>query len=79
MIQLKNTVGCRIVSGEENDALRITNKELARRRRPNKTQIARVKSYLRQFGIKTDVPQFDSVGEMEIWKLAQVKKGLNTY
>ena len=66
-------IGQAIISGNEDDYNRIQEKESARKQPPTEEQIVLLRQFLREFRIKTPLPHFATVCEMDQWKTKQVK------
>lgn len=62
-----------IISGDEFDCMRVQRSEQSRKRKPTEGEIVLLRQYLRDFKIKTTIPSFSTVAEMESWKIKQVK------
>ena len=68
-----SSYGQSIISGDDTDYIFVQEKIQSRKLPPTTGQIKALKRYLKDFKIKVSIPQFDTVAEMESWKIKQVK------
>lgn len=68
-----NTYGQSIISGDQFEYEQTQGKEQSCKLPPSKDQIKALKRYLKDFEIKVHIPQFNTIAEMETWKIKQVK------
>jgi len=71
-----NKYGQSIISGDQFDYEQTQDKEQSRKLPPSKDQIKALRRYLKDFQIKVHIPHFNTVAEMETWKIKQVKAKL---
>ena len=76
MIRKQNFYGQSIISGDDTDYEILQRRENLRKQSPTSDQIKVLKRYLKDFQIKVHIPQFNTVAEMETWKIKQVKTKL---
>lgn len=72
-MMLKKIRPTSIISGYKRDYKAVQSKIAARKMSPTKNQIRLLKQYLKDFQIKVHIPEFNTVAEMELWKIEQVK------
>lgn len=73
MMQSRPKPAQSIISGDAFDYMRVQRTEQSRKRKPTEEEIVLLRQYLRDFKIKTIIPSFNTVAEMESWKIKQVK------
>lgn len=71
-----SSYGKSIISGNDTDYTLLQEKEQSRKLPPTKNQTKALRQYLKDFQIKAHIPQFNTVAEMEAWKIKQVKAKL---
>ena len=76
MMQSRPKPAQSIISGNEFDCMRVQRSERSRKRKPTEEEIVSLRQYLRDFKIKTTIPSFSTVAEMDCWKIEQVRNKL---